>query len=157
EALRAAYEIRAPISKPEVDGGRASLAEADDAGEPSPSFPPEPVREGRPRDENDVLRERFQTASHDERVRIVAVLVQRGAATGAELAFHDAQRTRTPPRPIQPLTFQAWERLVHPDEDRAIGNIFGVTAPAVLVGRISAMRRDRMLPRLDPARRQDPA
>jgi hypothetical protein len=174
-ALRAAYEARAPISAPALDGndphggGRASLADGDVDGMGMAALVPESVRiyepglaqspaiPSRPKDENDELRDRFLSAPHDERVRITAVLVQRGVASPEEHGFLEAQRTRTPPRPTQPLTAQAWERLIHPDEDRTIGNVFGVIASAVLVGRISAMRRDGRLPRLDPAKKQDPA
>jgi hypothetical protein len=38
-----------------------------------------------------------------------------------------------------------------------VGEIFAVVAPAVLIGRISALRRDKALPQLDPAKKQDPA
>jgi hypothetical protein len=37
------------------------------------------------------------------------------------------------------------------------GEIFSAVAPAVLMGRLSALRRDKALPKLDPKTRQDPA
>jgi len=47
-------------------------------------------------------------------------------------------------------------RLSHPDEDRGTGEIFASIASAALLGRVSAMRRDRSLLPLDPDKRHDP-
>ncbi len=61
-------------------------------------------------------------------------------------------------KPKNALTADAWSRLLlHPDEEPLIGEIFAVVAPAVLLGRLSALRRDKMLPKLDAEKRQDPA
>ena len=50
------------------------------------------------------------------------------------------------------------ERLLfHPEEEPLVGEIFSVVVSAVLLGRLSAMRRDKQLIKLDPARKQDPA
>jgi len=46
--------------------------------------------------------------------------------------------------------------LFHPDEEILTGQIFAVIVPAVLLGRIATLRRDKALPKLDPAARQDP-
>jgi hypothetical protein len=45
---------------------------------------------------------------------------------------------------------------MHRDEDRTTGEIFGVIASAALIGRVSALRRDGALPRLDPDTYQNP-
>jgi hypothetical protein len=93
----------------------------------------------------------------DDQWRIAEVLVQRGAATRAERSFWAAKRRPGPVRPTHALRADAWMTLLtHPDEDRTTGEIFGVIASAALVGRVSAMRRDGTLPRLDPEKYQNP-
>lgn len=60
-------------------------------------------------------------------------------------------------RPNAPVTQDAWRRLLfHPEEEPLVGEIFSVVVSAVLVGRLSALRRDKQLVKLDPARKQDP-
>jgi len=61
-------------------------------------------------------------------------------------------------RPTASVTQEAWKRLLfHPEEEPVVGEIFSVVVSAVLIGRLSAMRRDKQLIKLDPARKQDPA
>ena len=107
------------------------------------------------------LHARFDAAGADEAVddqwRIAEVLVQRGAATRAERAFWMERRRPGPIRPTRALSADAWATLlVHQDEDRTTGEIFGVIASAALIGRVSAMRRDGTLPRLDSDTYQNP-
>ncbi len=60
--------------------------------------------------------------------------------------------------PKHSLTGEAWSRLLfHPEEEPLTGEIFSVVVPAVLLGRLSALRRDKALPKLDPEKKQDPA
>jgi hypothetical protein len=93
----------------------------------------------------------------DDQWRLAEVLVQRGAATRQQRAFWLAHRRPGPVRPTRPLTAEAWASLLtHPDEDRTTGEVFGVIASAALLGRVSAMRRDGTLPRLDPDSYQNP-
>jgi hypothetical protein len=93
----------------------------------------------------------------DDQWRIAEVLIQRGAATHKQKAFWQALRRPGPVRPAHPLTAEGWSSLLlHPDEDRTTGEVFGVIASAALVGRVSAMRRDGTLPRLDPDTYQNP-
>ncbi len=114
-------------------------------------FAPEP-------DANAELHERFLTAQLDDKFRVAAVLARRHLATDHESAIHEAHRPRSPLRPMQALTAEAWSNhLLHPEQDRVTGEIFSVIASAALLGRVSAMRRDRSLPKLDPDMKQDPA
>lgn len=89
---------------------------------------------------------------------VAGVLVYLGAADDAEgeaLGAHRADGLIKPNRSLGP---EAWRRfLFHPDEEVLTGEILGVIAPAVLFGRVAALRRDKKLPALDPARKQDPA
>jgi hypothetical protein len=56
------------------------------------------------------------------------------------------------------LSQDAWTKLlIHPDQEPVIGDIFAVVTPAVLLGRLSALRRDKQLPKLNPERKHDPA
>jgi hypothetical protein len=108
------------------------------------------------------LHQRYEDArrsgSRDEQLRVSAVLVQRGAATDEQRSFFERHRSKAPIKPVRALTQAAWTQLLaHPEEDRLAGEIFGMIASAALVGRVSAMRRDGTLPRLDPARLHDPA
>lgn len=80
-----------------------------------------------------------------------------GVASPEESALHDGARPQGLLRPTAALTSEAWRRLLaHPDEEVLTGEIFSVIAPAVLLGRVSALRRDKALPHLDPTRREDP-
>lgn len=59
--------------------------------------------------------------------------------------------------PKNSLGGDAWTRLLfHPEEEPLTGEIFSVVVPAVLLGRLSALRRDKALLKLDPATKQDP-
>lgn len=106
------------------------------------------------------LHARFETATKagaiDDAWRIAEVLTQRGAATPEQRAFWLQHRILGPIRPVRPLDADAWALLAHPDEDKTTGEVFGVIASAALVGRVSAMRRDGTMPRLDPEAYQNP-
>ncbi len=79
------------------------------------------------------------------------------AANDAEKAIRQAHRVEGLIRPTTSLAPEAWRRfLFHPEEEVLTGEIFAVIASAVLLGRVSALRRDKLLPALDPARKQDP-
>jgi hypothetical protein len=61
-------------------------------------------------------------------------------------------------RPTASITQDAWRRLLfHPEEEPLVGEIFSVVVSAVLLGRLSALRRDKQLVKLDAAQKQDPA
>lgn len=81
-----------------------------------------------------------------------------GAANERERAFADEHRPPALIRPQHALSRDAWRRLLfHPDEEVLTGEIFAVVAAPVLLGRVSALRRDKALPALDPERKQDAA
>lgn len=107
------------------------------------------------------LHERYAAAATaraiDDQWRVAEVLVQRGAATREQRAFWEEHRRPGPVRPTRPLTTEDWTGLLsHPDEDRVTGEVFGVIASASLVGRVSAMRRDGAMPRLEAEAYQNP-
>ncbi len=108
------------------------------------------------------LQARYERAARasavDEQLRIAEVLVLRGAATPEQRAFWTDCRQPGPVRPVRSLTTAAWTSLLmHPDEDRTTSELFGVIASASLLGRVSAMRRDGALPKLDWQAYQNPS
>jgi hypothetical protein len=89
---------------------------------------------------------------------IAHALTYLGLAEEQERALYTQHRETALIRPKSALPNEAWGRLLlHPDEETLVGEIFSVITPAVLLGRIAALRRDKVLTRLDPARKQDPA
>ncbi len=126
-----------------------------------PETNPSPAHAARPpppHDPHGELHAWFRDGTPDEQFRAAALVVQRGVATRNERDFYEAHRPTTPLRPMRPLTAEAWETLLlHPHQDRLAGNIFSVIASAVLLGRVTAMRRDKSLPKLDASKKQNPA
>jgi hypothetical protein len=85
------------------------------------------------------------------------VLTFLGVANAEEQALHAKHQTTTLIRPNASITQEAWQRLLfHPEEEPLVGEIFSVVVSAVLIGRLSALRRDKQLVKLDPKMRQDP-
>ncbi len=92
----------------------------------------------------------------DRQALVAQALVYLGAADAEEKALASRGRQDGLIRPTGSLTSDGWRLLFHPDEEVLTGQIFAVIAPAVLLGRVSTLRRDKALPTLDPAARQDP-
>lgn len=80
-----------------------------------------------------------------------------GAANADEKRLFDAHRQEGLLRPASGLDRDSWKRLLfHPDEEVLAGEIFAAVAPAVLLGRVAALRHAKALPALDPQKRADP-
>ncbi len=92
----------------------------------------------------------------DRQWLMAQALVFLGAADDAERATFERDRIEGLIKPTSSLTPEGWRLLFHPDEELLTGQIFAVIVPAVLLGRISTLRRDKALPKLDPTRKQDP-
>jgi hypothetical protein len=94
----------------------------------------------------------------DRRWTTAQALVFRGAASDEQRALFEQHRPEGLIRPATSVSLESWRRLLfHPDEEVLTGEIFSVIVPAVLLGRVAALRRDKALPQLDPAAKQDPA
>lgn len=94
----------------------------------------------------------------DEEWCVASALSFIGKASAEEQAIYDQHKKPGLPRFANAVGSDAWRRLLfHPDEELLVGDIFSVITSAVLLGRVSALRRDKLLPKLDPARKQDPA
>jgi hypothetical protein len=104
-----------------------------------------------------LLRAYGQSGADPGRQSLVAqALVYLGAADEEEKNLASLGRRDGLIRPGSSLTGDGWRLLFHPDEEILTGQIFAVIVPAVLLGRVSTLRRDKALPLLDPAARQDP-
>lgn len=114
-----------------------------------------------PRDEDTLhaLFRLYKKANDVDRQWCVAqVLDYLQVASGEEKEVFVKHRTTTLIRPTGSVTTEAWRRLLfHPEEEALIGEIFSVVVSAVLIGRLSAMRRDKQLVKLDPEAKQDPS
>jgi len=89
---------------------------------------------------------------------VAQVLSYLEAANAEEKDVWAAHRAAALIRPTASVTQEAWRRLLfHPEEEPLVGEIFSVVVSAVLIGRLSALRRDKQLVKLDPARKQDPS
>jgi hypothetical protein len=88
---------------------------------------------------------------------VAQVLAYLGVANGEEQEIYGKHREAALIRPSGSVTQEAWRRLVfHPEEEPLVGEIFAVVVSAVLIGRLSALRRDKQLVKLDPTKKQDP-
>jgi hypothetical protein len=164
-ALFAAYESHAAITL--VD--RADPSSLGDHAPPTAHPSEVEIDDDRPTpvalltpipDEDALLHERFaergKARDRDAAFCTAAVLVRRGKAKADEKRLYEAHRSQSPPRPQCSLSQAGWSRLFHPEMQRSTGDVFAVIASAALLGRVSAMRRDRSLPVLDPEKRHDP-
>lgn len=93
----------------------------------------------------------------DEQWCIASALCFSGKANADEMAVFEKHRKKDLPKFANAVTSEGWRRLLfHPDEELLVGDIFSVITSAVLLGRVSALRRDKLLPKLDPQKKQDP-
>lgn len=94
----------------------------------------------------------------DKQWCVAQALTALGLANDAERAVFDKHRSETLIAPRAGISPQAWYKCVfHPEEEVLTGQIFAVIAPAVLLGRVTALRREGKLHVPKPELRQDPA
>jgi len=162
-----ALEARIAELERDLEEARASIAVDVDLSDVSAKPVPDddPVELQRrlrhdPRDEHSLhsLYRVFERANDvDRRWCVAHVLSFLGAASADERKFYEERREVGLIKPKTALSADAWNRLLlHPDQEPVIGEILAVVTPAVLLGRLSALRRDKQLPKLDPTRKQDP-
>ncbi|NLE85975.1 MAG: hypothetical protein GX607_06215 [Myxococcales bacterium] len=93
----------------------------------------------------------------DGRWCVAQALTLLGRANAEEKALFDEHRTRGLIAPKAGIGASAWhDCLFHPEEEALTGQIFSLIAPAVLIGRVTTLRREGSLHRVDPATRQSP-
>lgn len=89
---------------------------------------------------------------------VAQALVGLKDATPAQQQLYERHRQIGLPSPRASITPQAWlECVCHPEQDALTGDVFGVVAPAVLLGRVTVLRRLGQLKPPNPAQLQDPA
>ena len=94
----------------------------------------------------------------DRRWCAAQVLHYIGAANDEEKSFYTSHASTGLIRPDAAITRDGWRRLLfHPEQEILPGDILAVVAPAVLLGRVSALRRDKLLPSLDIGKMHEPA
>ncbi len=94
----------------------------------------------------------------DRAFSVAQALVYLNDANPEEKQLFDAKKGGALISPKSSITGEAWQRLLfHPEEEPLTGEIFSVVVPAVLLGRLSALRRDKAMPKVDPTKKQDPA
>lgn len=85
-------------------------------------------------------------------------LVAIGAANQDEQACFDKHKSATLIAPRGSVTPEAWlGQLFHPEQEALTGQIFSLIAPAALLGRVTALRREGALHQPKPDSRQDPS
>jgi len=93
----------------------------------------------------------------DRRFCVAQVLVALGAASAEERALVQQYRSEGLIAPRASISAHAWvDLLFHPEEEVLTGQIFSLIAPAVLVGRVTALHRDNKLFQPPPSAKQDP-
>lgn len=101
---------------------------------------------------------RIQTArgDADAAFRASEALVALGAANADEKGCFERGRAQTLIAPRGSLSQAAWhDFLFHPEQELLTGQIFSLIAPAVLVGRVTSLRRDGKLHQPSPETKQD--
>jgi hypothetical protein len=94
----------------------------------------------------------------DKRWCVAQALAALGAANDDEKACFDQHKSPTLIAPRGSVTQQAWlGQLSHPEQEALTGQIFSLIAPAALLGRVTALRREGALHQPAPETRQDPA
>ena len=93
----------------------------------------------------------------DRQWLVAQALVFLGAADAREHDTYVRGRADGLIKPTSSVSSEGWKLLFHPDEEILTGQIFAVIVGAVLLGHVSALRRDKALPKLDPEHKQDPA
>lgn len=88
---------------------------------------------------------------------VAQALVTLGAANDEQNKLYQQYRSQTLIAPRGGVSQNAWyDFLFHPEEEVLTGQIFAIIAPAVLLGRVTALRRDGKLHQPDPATKQEP-
>lgn len=108
----------------------------------------------------DVLRALYNAYEAREQVDecwcVAQALVVLGAATPEECGVFEEGATEALITPLAGVGPEAWGELVmHPDQDLLTGQIFGFIAPAVLLGRVMALKHEGKLYQPDAQNRQD--
>jgi hypothetical protein len=96
--------------------------------------------------------------ARDRRLFVAQALTVIDAAGIHDEKWVNDHKDLTLPRPQAGLSQSAWtDQLLHPDQEITTGNIFGIIAPAVLLGKVAALGREGHLYKPTAEQKQDPA
>lgn len=100
----------------------------------------------------------YRARGDRDRARCVAeALVLLDGANTEERALVETQRAQTLITPRNSVSAAAWSDLLfHPEQEVLTGQIFATIVPAVLIGRVTALRRDQKLHVPPPETKQEP-
>jgi hypothetical protein len=106
------------------------------------------------------MRELYQAyaarSETDKQWCVAQALVLLQSAGPEERALFEKYHSLQLITPGRGVSNEAWHGLLlHPEQEALTGQIFAVIAPAVLLGRVTALRRDGKLQQPDPEARQD--
>lgn len=88
---------------------------------------------------------------------VAQALCALGAANEDEVALFERHRPRTLIAPRSAIEPTVWARdIAHSDDDPVVGALFSVVVPALLVGKVTSLRRDGQLHLPQESNRQDP-
>jgi hypothetical protein len=159
-------ELRVHGLEKELEEARSSIAVevdfSDMSADAAPADDPEELYRRVRHDPRDVpslrgLYRAIKATDVDRAVRVARVLDFLGEANDEEKASAKQGDPGGLIKPNASLSSDAWKRnLFHPDEELLTGEIFSVVTSPVLLGRVTVLRHQNALPKLDPARLQDP-
>jgi hypothetical protein len=143
-----AINVEVDVSDATTSGGRVDTAEAHWQRICKDPTNPEVVRS--------LYRRVDLDGDADRRWCVSQALVLLDAATTAERDVFERGRGSGLIAPRSSVSVDAWsELLLHPEQDRLTGQIFSLVAPAVLLGRVTALRRSGSLYQPEAANRQN--
>lgn len=88
----------------------------------------------------------------------IQALVSLKAANELETRFFEEHREKSLIAPHSSISEELWRNnLAHPDDEATVGALFSLVVPAVLFGRVTALRRDKSLFIPDLNTQQDPS
>ena len=155
ELAEARAEAAAEVDVSGTQAAAIPAAEVDDPEELCRRLRPDPR-------DAELLRALFRALSTrgetDRAFCVARVLVHTSGADDAAAELYaqlDREGLIKPQASLSPESFL--KVLVHPEQEPLVGDIFAAVLAPVLLGRLSALRRDAKLPVMDPAQRQDPA
>jgi len=150
EQARAALNVEVNLS--EIEAAAAVVQSPEEAWKQVKREPHDPAAYR-------ALYEAYDAAGQlDGKIVTAEALRALGAALPAEEQLALAHEQTGLMAPVRAIDASLWQScLLHPEQEAVVGAIFAVVAPAILIGRVTTLRRDGQLRPLTPDKRQDPA
>ncbi len=105
-----------------------------------------------------LVRSHLRADAPHHAANVAVVLAYLNQANDDEKRLVREHRAPGLPQAAAALGADGWRRLLlHPEQEVLTGDVFATVASAVLLGRVSALRRANLIEKLDPESKQDPA